>query len=247
MEALKHFQGRHMFFCGAPCEKLIPQGNLFKSCVWVEHNIHLNFRVSLVKFLQYLFLWLHSNIQCLISIENRTAEKTTQKHPTMGTYRWDWVTYWAVKEWKSLAMWFLFLFVHQITVPGTLPTTARMEAGSALPFPALSTFSTLLLGSRSLHLQLRSTCDLRGRKKERERGGWDALLLTDCSTTTVSCGHLMRRTSLTKSNPYANVSGTPECSGRTSQVDLMSDLIICDALRCTHVTLECKTIQLSSL
>lgn len=34
------------------------------------------------------------------------------------------VTCWAVKGWKSLAMWFLFVFVRQITVPGTLPTTA---------------------------------------------------------------------------------------------------------------------------
>lgn len=63
-------------------------------------------------------------------------------------------TCWAVKEWKSLAMWFLFLFVHQITVPGTLPTTAPLCC------------VLLALQMPPLPLQLRSTCDLKWRAEK---------------------------------------------------------------------------------
>lgn len=53
-------------------------------------------------------------------------------------------TCWAVKGWKSLAMWFLFVFVHQITVPGTLPATAtgpEHHPACLPPFPRLQTRS----------------------------------------------------------------------------------------------------------
>ena len=63
-------------------------------------------------------------------------------HKTIPRWKYRRFTCWAVKGWKSLAMWFLFVFVHQITVPGTLPATAtgpERHAACPPPFPRLQT------------------------------------------------------------------------------------------------------------
>lgn len=53
------------------------------------------------------------------------------KYPRSG-WRCRWGTWRTVQRWKSLAMWFSILFIHQITVPGTLPTTAATLDPKAL-------------------------------------------------------------------------------------------------------------------
>lgn len=100
----------------------------------------------------------------------RAARTATQKQPAMETVRW--VTGWAVKEWKSLAMWFLFLFVHQITVPGTLPTTAEIERLHP-PSPALCKVTSSWAPDAFSPQQLWSTCDLKERWRKEKKKIWD--------------------------------------------------------------------------